>query len=249
MIRLLHLFPNLMNLYGDWGNIAVLDRALRSMGAETEVVSGDCADGVDLMGFDFVFIGAGTEKRVRQAAERLSGMRDEFHAAAREGKVMLFTGTASELVCREIAAENESFKALGLFDAVVRRTADRQTGDVLYRSGLSDRLAAGFVNKSGFVMTEEPPLFTPCFGPGSFESAGGTEVPGEGLHRGNVFATYLTGPVLVRNPWLKKIVAEELFRRAYPGAEPKAYSDEYAEKGWSVTVSELEKRMNAARNS
>jgi CobQ-like glutamine amidotransferase family enzyme len=246
MIRMLHLFPNLMNLYGDWGNAAVLAGALERMGASVELVETDNADRVDPRSFDWVFIGAGTERRTAFAARRLADKAGAFAEAAEAGTAMLFTGSACELACRRIEGGDEPLAGLGLFDAVVRRTEERQTGDVLYASDLSDRLCAGFLNKSGFLITEEAPLFRPIFGPGSFEDGHQLDADGEGLARGGVIATYVTGPILVRNPWLKRIVADGIFSRACPGAVPRPYDDGAAEKGWKVTVSELEKRKAAA---
>ena len=247
MVKILHLFPKLLNLYGDRGNIAVLGRALSSMGAEVSVTCAEELEGLDIASFDFIYCGSGTENKIALAAQKLSSFSEQFKTAAEKGTSMLFTGSAMELTCREIVSEGKSLPCLGIFNASVRRTADRQTGDVLYESGLSDRIVAGFINKSGFIRTEEKPLFTPKFGPSSFEDSHQLDIPGEGLGKKRVRATYVTGPVLVRNPWLKSLIATELFETCEKGRVPAKYSDEYAEKGWAVTVSELEKRMMASR--
>ena len=245
MIKILYLFPKLLNLYGDRGNIAVLKRSLELMGAEVSVTETEEAEGFDPCDFDFVYCGAGTENKIALAAQKLEHHAEKYRAAAEKGVSMLFTGSAMELTCREIAVEDGSVACLGIFDATVRRTDDRQTGDVLYASELSEKLVAGFINKSGFIRSSVRPMFVPFFGPSSFEDAHQLDIDGEGLCVNKVRATYVTGPVLVRNPWLKRIIAAELFDRAYEGAEPKVYEDEYAEKGWVVTVSELLKRKNS----
>ena len=245
MIRILYLFPKLLNLYGDRGNIAVITRALEKMGAEVSVSETEDPKEFDPCDFDFVYCGAGTENKIALAAKKLSAVSEKYRLAAEKGVSMLFTGSAMELTCKEIESAGEKISALGIFDAVVRRTDDRQTGDVLYNSRLSDKFVAGFINKSGFIRTAETPMFTPWFGPSSFEDGHQLDIAGEGLAKNNVRATYVTGPILVRNPWLKRIIAGELFEKCCNGVAPCEFEDEYADKGWSVTVSELEKRKNS----
>ena len=245
MIKILYLFPKLLNLYGDRGNIAVLTRALENMGAEVSVTETEDPVSYDPSAFDFVYCGAGTENKISLAAKKLAPMAETYAIAAEKGVSMLFTGSAMELTCKEIVTSQEKFSALGIFNASVRRTEDRQTGDVLYNSELSDKLIAGFINKSGFVCSSEEPMFSPWFGPSSFEDEHQLDIAGEGLAKNKVRATYVTGPILVRNPWLKRIIAAELFEKCCSGVTPSVFEDEYADKGWAVTVSELEKRKNA----
>ncbi|MBR4941226.1 MAG: hypothetical protein IKZ19_04410, partial [Clostridia bacterium] len=231
--------------YGDRGNVTVLTRALENMGTEVSVTETEEPSSVNPSDFDFIYCGAGTENKIALAAKKLAPAASAFKTAAEKGVSMLFTGSAMELVCSEIRLENETVKALGIFDAAVRRTSDRQTGDVLYNSDFFEKLLAGFINKSGFICTSEKPLFKPWFGPSSFEDEHLLDISGEGLGKYSVRATYVTGPVLVRNPWFKRIIAAELFAACENGKTPSEYADEYAEKGWKVTVSELEKRKNA----
>ena len=244
MIKILYLFPKLLNLYGDRGNIAVLTRALENMGAEVSVTETEDPKAYDPSAFDFIYCGAGTENKISLAAKKLVPVAEKYVLAAENGVSMLFTGSAMELTCKEIVTSKEILPAIGIFNASVRRTEDRQTGDVLYNSKLSDKLIAGFINKSGFVCSSEAPMFSPWFGPSSFEDEHQLDISGEGLAKNKVRATYVTGPILVRNPWLKRIIATELFEKAYKGITPNAFADDYADKGWSVTVSELEKRKN-----
>lgn len=61
-LKLLHLYHNLMNLYGEYGNIKALTRHLEDQGAKVHLTETDTADGVCLADFDFIYIGSGTEK-------------------------------------------------------------------------------------------------------------------------------------------------------------------------------------------
>ena len=244
MIRLLHLFPELMNLYGEYANLLVLQKAIHLMGVDAKIVAMDDPSDIDITAFDFLYIGAGTERKVELAAEKLNGIAQSIRSAANDGMPMLFTGSASELMCKQIITAQKTIPAIGYFDAVVRRTDDRQTGDVNYSCPLSEKSVVGFINKSGFVSSREPFLFSSEFGPGSVEVNGSADGTSEGFMRNNVIATYLTGPILVKNPWLKRYFAEKIISRIMPEKTLKPFDDVYAEKGWWITVEELTKRKN-----
>ena len=160
---------------------------------------------------------------------------------------MLFTGSAAELTARAICMpDGEAYPCLGLTDCVAVRTAERQLGDILYESALSDQLLAGFINKSGYLKGVAEPLFRAKFGPGGILNDDGTECPAEGIRTGSVMATYAIGPILARNPWLKRWTAAEILRRKFGTADLSGIEPDYADKGYDVTVAELLKRAQNA---
>ena len=61
-MKIMHLYYDIMNLYGDYGNVSVLERVLTQSGADCEVVKKSLGDSVDFAEYDFVFIGSGTER-------------------------------------------------------------------------------------------------------------------------------------------------------------------------------------------
>ncbi len=249
-IKLLHICPDLLNLYGDYANLLVLSRALSDMGAEAEIVKVAYGEKPELSGAALLYIGPGTEKRLGWAGEWLAGYREEFKAAAEDGLPMMFWGSAAELACAELREEDKALpgqertaEMLGIFDACALRTKTRQVGDILYKSELSENLLAGYINKSGFIRSEEKPLFTAVFGPGGMTDEQGKELPCEGLYKNNVIASYATGPALARNPWLKKLIAARVFARALPNETPGEIKEDYSDIGYKITVTELKKRM------
>ena len=243
MIRLLYLYPDLLNLYGEYANLLVLKRALGQTGEEAEIVAVSPTDAVSLTGADFVYMGAGAEKRIAVAGEALRPYRGEFHAAAESGVPMLFTGSAAELTAQELRhSEDHTESGLGLTECIAVRTAGRELGDILYASPLDEHLLAGFINKSGFLKGVASPLFTVRFGPGGILAEDGTELPAEGIRNGNVFATYALGPILARNPWLKRRMAALILERKHGHADISGIADDYSDKGYEITVGELLKR-------
>ena len=96
-IQLLHLYPDLMNLYGEYANVAALRRSLERQGAEVVVRTGTLYQDIDFSGADFLYMGAGTESAQLTALEDLRRYESAVRAALEQGAVVLATGNAMEL--------------------------------------------------------------------------------------------------------------------------------------------------------
>ena len=243
MIRLCHLYPELLNLYGEYANLLALKRALEQCGQAVEITPVAVGETVSLADAALVYAGAGTESRIAIAAEKLQPMRKELAAAVADGVPMLFTGSAAELAARTIALpDGKTIECLGLADCDAVRSTGRELGDVLYASKLSEKLLAGFINNSGWLKNVADPLFTAEFGPGGIVDAKGEAIAAEGIRTGSVTATYAIGPILARNPWLKRLYAADILRHKTGNADVSAIADDASDKGYEVTVRELLKR-------
>ena len=80
-IQLLHLYPDLMNLYGEYANVAALRRSLERQGAEVVVRTGTLYEDIDFSGADFLYMGAGTESAQLTALEDLRRYETAVRAA------------------------------------------------------------------------------------------------------------------------------------------------------------------------
>ncbi len=96
--KLIHLYPDLMSLYGSYANVSLLQRMLEQMGNTVTVERVAPGETADLSDADFLFLGAGTERAVRFAAEQLLPQKDAIHAAVEQGTVLFFAGTGMELL-------------------------------------------------------------------------------------------------------------------------------------------------------
>ena len=85
-------------------------------------------------------------------------------------------------------------------------------------------------------------LFAARFGPCGILDADGAEVPAEGVRSGKVIATYALGPILARNPWLKRWMAALILERKHGRADISGIVDDESDKGYEITVEELLKR-------
>ncbi len=234
-----HFYPDLMNLYGSYANVAVFQRLLERLGHAVTIRAVLPGDTVPLSDADFVYMGAGTERRQKFALDDFRRYASDLKAAARDGLPMFFAGTAMELIGQSVTdADGNAVDGIGLAPFVTTQQAKRIVGDVYGHAYLFDEAVVGFMNKSAVITGADRPLVADLdMGFGNEKERGP-----EGWLDNNVLASELTGPLLVKNPkLLEHIALETLYRK---GADiPNEWPvDEWARRGYKVTARELAAR-------
>ena len=237
---MVHLYPDVMSLYGEYANIAVLRRHLEALGVTVTVKAVTCEDEPDFNGADFIYMGAGTKRTQKYVLEKLRPYGDGLKAAVGAGAVVLFTGSAMELLGASVTdAKGKAWPALGLADFTTVETDKRDPGDVIARTPLLDRPVVGFMNKCSVTRGVGTPLFDALnLGFGNEADKGA-----EGYADGNMFATHLTGPVLVKNPEFTDFLIRRVFETKgweLPEAMPVLPHEREA---YEVTLAELSARI------
>ena len=116
-LTILHLYPDFMSLYGEYANVTVLRRRLEALGVEVAVRTACRADRPDFDGADMIYMGAGTERRQKLAMECLLPVRQELKDAADRGTLILFTGSAMEVLGASVTdAGGRLWQGLALAD-------------------------------------------------------------------------------------------------------------------------------------
>ncbi|MBE5818389.1 MAG: hypothetical protein E7312_04965 [Clostridiales bacterium] len=206
-IKILNLYPELMNLYGERGNIMMLERRLVECGAEVAVINVAAGEMIQLDGIDLVYMSCGTESASLKALECLKPYKKELLAYIEAGKVMLLTGNALELFGESISTDGNTVDGLGIFTYKVERTLKKRfLGDCIFTMSGFDSKVIGFVNKCSKLSGVTSPLFNVEMGLGN-----DNKVSTEGFIHKNVYATSLIGPLLVRNPHLLKYIMSTLY--------------------------------------
>lgn len=232
-IKILHIYYDLMNLYGEYGNIKILEHHLKDIGVNVEVDKKTIGDDINLMDYDFIYMGCGTEKNQLVVLKDFLKYKKDFQKYLDANKYALFTGNSFELLGKKI----ENDKALEILNFEVTRTKDRITSDVILKSKYFSREVVGFINKMSNVINNQNPLFEVDFGIGENEKN-----DYEGVKYKNFFGTYVSGPVLVRNPEFLKVLILGICEMKDKNFKCKINTYQNEEDGYLLVLSELMKR-------
>ena len=238
-VRIIHFYPDLMDLYGSRANVLALARYLERLECDVTVEAVLPGGGADMSRGDFFFRGSGTERAARAAMEDFARHGEALKAAAQDNAAMLFAGTAMDLIGESVKeADGSTYQGLGLASFLVEHGKRRIVGDVYGRTDLYPEAVVGFMNKCGVVTGVKTPLLTGLeLGFGNEKERGP-----EGFHWKNVFASQLTGPLLVKNPKLLETMAAAVYARRGKPLPVDRPADRWAEKAYVVTEEQLRAR-------
>ena len=202
-LRVLSLYPELMNIYADRGNIAVLRARCEWRGIGFEHSGVTVGDALDPSAADLFYMGGGQDRdQAAVAVDMASTKRDSLHAAADRGAVLLGVCGGYQLLGESYEMGDQTLPGVGLVDLrTVREPGERLIGNCAIEADLGTglRTIAGFENHGGrtYLGPGAEPLGRVLSGHGNNGKDGY-----EGVRRGNVIGTYLHGPLLPKNVWL-----------------------------------------------
>ena len=202
VLRICALYPDLMNIYADRGNLLLLEQRCAWRGIGFSVTAAGLGEAVDPDAHDLFYLGGGQDRDQALCAEDLvATKREALHAAAARGAVVLGVCGGYQLLGSSYVLGDEELPGVGLVDLrTVREAGPRLIGNVAIEVETEDgmRVLAGFENHGGrtYLGPDEEPLGRVLRGHGNTGSSGA-----EGVRRGNVIGTYLHGPLLPKNAW------------------------------------------------
>jgi CobQ-like glutamine amidotransferase family enzyme len=223
-LRVCALYPDLMNIYADRGNILLLQRRCEWRGIGFELTAAGMGEAIDPDAHDLFYLGGGQDRDQRLCAQDLvTTKREALHAAAGAGRIVLGICGGFQLLGHSYELGDEEIPGLGLVDlTTVRVDSHRLVGNVAIEVRLDGpegpaRTLAGFENHGGrtHLGPGEQPLGRVLRGHGNTGESGW-----EGVRRGSVIGTYLHGPLLPKNAWF----ADWLIGQA-TGTEPAPLDD------------------------
>jgi CobQ-like glutamine amidotransferase family enzyme len=223
-LRVCALYPDLMNIYADRGNLLLLERRCAWRGIGFELTGAAFDEGLDPDAHDLVYIGGGQDRDQQLCAQDMvETKRDGLHAAAARGAIVLGVCGGYQLLGHSYVLGDEEVPGVGLLDLrTVREDGPRLIGNVAIEVDLpgagGPRVLAGFENHGGrtHLAAGQPALGRVLRGHGNTGDSGA-----EGATRGSVIGTYLHGPLLPKNAWF----ADWLVQAAL-GTEPLAPLDD-----------------------
>ncbi len=202
-LRVCSLYPELMNIYADRGNIAVLRARCEWRGLGFEHAASGPGDRLDGDGHDLYYMGGGQDRdQVAIASDMAATKRDALHRATGRGAVVLGVCGGYQLLGHSYELGGRELPGVGLVDLrTVREEGPRLIGNCAIEADLGGgpRVIAGFENHGGrtYLGPGERPLGRMLAGHGNNGRDGL-----EGVLSHNVVGTYLHGPLLPKNAWL-----------------------------------------------
>jgi len=199
-LRVCALYPELMNIYADRGNMLMLERRCRWRGIGFRLEGRSLGEPLDPEAHDLLYLGGGQDRDQRACAFDLTETkRDAVHAAAARGAVVLGVCGGYQLLGHAYELGDDTLPGIGLVDLrTVREDGPRLIGNVAIEVELDGarHTLAGFENHGGrtYLRSGASALGRVLRGHGNNGRDGL-----EGVHEGTVVGTYLHGPLLPKN--------------------------------------------------
>jgi len=224
-LKIAHLYPELLNIYGDKGNVlAFVNRCLwRNIAVDIDEISVGDEINPDL--YDFYFVGGGQDEQQIAVAQELQKRKSELHQAMDNMAVFLAICGGYQLFGHYYKPHNgDKLEGISLLDAYTVAGNTRYIGNVTVESEfpLEEKTLVGFENHSGLTYLEgdTKPLGKAIIGNGN-----NGKDKGEGGFYKNVFGTYLHGSFLPKNPHFTDYLIGLSLERKYGKVELEPLND------------------------
>lgn len=216
-IKILYLYPDILELYGDFGNIQVLKYRIEKRGYKAIIDQYSIGDEApDFSSYDLVFAGGGADNEQSILSEDLIKYKENIKKAVDSGVFFLLICGAYQLFGKYYkGVEGNIIPGLEIFDYYTEAINDRKKrciGNIVLEVTLDDKKTKviGFENHGGQTYDISTPFGNVLFGNGNkFQDTH------EGFFRKNVIATYLHGPLLSKNPELCDYIIKHCLERKY----------------------------------
>ncbi|WP_418241341.1 MurT ligase domain-containing protein, partial [Ellagibacter isourolithinifaciens] len=234
-IVIAHMFPDLLNLYGDGGNVRILSERLAWRGIPVQVKRVEYGESVDLGDVDLVFLGGGPDREQKLASTELMRMKDELAAYVKEDGPVLAICGGYQILGKTWLLGDEEVPGLDIVGIETRRpgtSADRLIDNIVLSSPLATHPVVGYENHAGRTYLAEG--VKPFGAVVSSVGHGNNDADkADGALYLKVLGTYLHGPLLSKNPeiadWLLAAACERHARRTGESAPALARLDDAEE--------------------
>ena len=206
-----HLYPDLLNLYGDRGNIQCLMRRCQWRGIEAETIPFELDDKIDFSKLDIVLLGGGSDREQMIVCEKLQKIQPDFKAYVEDNGVVIAICGGYQLLGNYYKTDQGMIEGLKLVDMSTEQGKGRLIGNIVMQSDLFDMPIVGFENHGGrTTIGNNKPLGKVLSGYGNDGQSGE-----EGVVYKNVIGTYLHGPLLPKNPQLADLLISRALEKKY----------------------------------
>ncbi len=229
-IKIAHLYYDLMNLYGENGNVRALKKEFERQGIKTEVYFLTVEDKINFNDYDIFYMGMGSEHSQIIVLNDLLKRKENIIDAVNEGKYFFLTGNSYELFGKYIIDfDNNKIECLDIFpyytkiinfEGLENASRFRIVGEIVGNSKLIDKKIIGFQNRIGTIYDNDSPFLILSNGTGNKPKDSN-----EGYVYKNFYATYTIGPLFIRNPYLTKYFIKKIIKEKNDEYKLKIYNN------------------------
>lgn len=235
-INIAHLYPKLLNIYGDWGNVLTIKNRCEWRGIDVDIESIEINEPIDIKKYDFYFLGGGQDQQQIEVSKELQKHKCSLQDARDENAVFLAICGGYQLLGHYYQPHDDTrLEGISLIDAYTVASAKRFIGNVTAQCDyVTPNTLVGFENHSGLTYLGEnaQPMAYVNIGNGN-----NSKDKTEGARYKNVFGTYLHGSFLPKNPhFADYLISLALHKKYKEEIELKALNDIFEQSAHKALV-------------
>jgi len=215
-IKILHMYADMLDLYGDSGNMEILKYRCSMRGIECEIDKYSIdSDMPDFSSYDLIYIGGGADLEQQHISKDLIKCSDGIKSAYKSGVFLFLICGGYQLMGKYYRdADGNEIKGLGLFDYFTVAPSSRKKrciGNIALKTKITGKTVkiVGFENHGGQTQDVKTPFGEVLYGNGNCSKS-----THEGYFEKNVIATYLHGPMLAKNPEISDYIIRYCLKRS-----------------------------------
>lgn len=236
-IVIAHLYYDLLNLYGESGNVKALKKYFENQNIDVVIKNITVNEEMDLKDVDCIYIGMGTENNQKIALKHLLQYKNDIKDYLDKGGFLIATGNSLELFGKYIIDRtNEKHKALSLFKYYAVEKESRIICESVLNCEFIDKPIIGFQNRGSVLEDNKNTWLDVIKGYGY-----NLDSNREGINKGNFYGTYLVGPLLARNPLLLEYIGNCIIKQKDETFDFGEVNFEFENSAYQIN---LEKYMN-----
>ncbi len=210
-ITLYHLYPDLLNLHADFGNVAVIKMRCEKRGIEFILKTLAIDESADFCDADIIMLGGGSPKELRKVSEQKRVIADALKNYVQSDGIVFASCEGYQLLGNFYESDGEKIEGFGILDIETAYSEERLMSNAIIETTLGDRsvIITGFENHTGRTNIKNHKPFGRVLS--GYGNDGSREF--EGVIYKNTIATYLCGPLLPQNPEFADYLIETALKR------------------------------------